>query len=92
MHDVGLQFGLIAEKVAAVNPDLVVRDKNGEIYIVRYDALNAMLRNQFLKQRRKGEQQEGKIQQQGYKLQEQEAMITAKEGIASDSRSSAKAD
>jgi hypothetical protein len=37
------QFGLIAEEVAEVNPDLVVRDKNGEIYSVRYDQVNAML-------------------------------------------------
>ncbi|MEP6586501.1 MAG: tail fiber domain-containing protein, partial [Candidatus Udaeobacter sp.] len=35
------QFGLIAEEVAEVNPNLVVRDKNGEIYTVRYDAVNA---------------------------------------------------
>ena len=46
------QFGLIAEEVAAVNPDLVVRDKNGEIYTVRYDAVNAMLLNEFLKEHR----------------------------------------
>jgi hypothetical protein len=52
------QFGLIAEEVAAVNPDLVVRDKNGEIYTVRYDAVNAMLLNEFLKQHRKSEEQE----------------------------------
>jgi uncharacterized coiled-coil protein SlyX len=44
------QFGLIAEEVAQVNPDLVVRDENGEIYTVRYDAVNAMLLNEFLKQ------------------------------------------
>ena len=44
------QFGLIAEQVAEVNPDLVVRDKNGEIYTVRYDAVNAMLLNEFLKE------------------------------------------
>ena len=44
------QFGLIAEEVAKVNPDLVVRDRNGEIYSVRYDAVNAMLLNEFLKQ------------------------------------------
>ena len=49
------QFGLIAEDVAAVNPDLVVRDKNGEIYTVRYDAVNAMLLNEFLKEHRKVE-------------------------------------
>jgi len=44
------QFGLIAEDVAAVNRDLVVRDKNGEIYTVRHDAVNAMLLNEFLKE------------------------------------------
>ena len=44
------QFGLIAEDVAKVNPDLVVRDKNGEIYSVRYDQVNAMLLNEFLKE------------------------------------------
>jgi uncharacterized coiled-coil protein SlyX len=44
------QFGLIAEEVAKVNPDLVVRDEDGEIYTVRYDAVNAMLLNEFLKE------------------------------------------
>src|SRR6266481_3118358 len=43
-------FGLIAEEVAQVNPDLVVRDDKGEIYTVRYDAVNAMLLNEFLKE------------------------------------------
>jgi len=51
------QFGLIAEEVAEVNPDLVVRDENGEIYTVRYEAVNAMLLNEFLKEHRKVEQQ-----------------------------------
>ena len=51
------QFGLIAEEVASVNPNLVVRDENGEIYTVRYDAVNAMLLNEFLKEHRKVEQQ-----------------------------------
>ena len=58
------QFGLIAEEVAKVNPDLVVRDRNGEIYSVRYDAVNAMLLNEFLKEHRKNEQRESKIQEQ----------------------------
>jgi Chaperone of endosialidase len=44
------QFGLIAEEVAEVNQDLVVRDENGEIYTVRYEAVNAMLLNEFLKE------------------------------------------
>jgi hypothetical protein len=47
------QFGLIAEEVAEVNPDLVVRDDKGEVYTVRYDAVNAMLLNEFLKEHRK---------------------------------------
>ena len=46
---------MIAEEVAAVNADLVVRDKTGEVYTVRYEAVNAMLLNEFLKERRKGE-------------------------------------
>jgi uncharacterized coiled-coil protein SlyX len=50
------QFGLIAEEVAAVNPDLVVRDQNDEIYTVRYEAVNAMLLNEFLKEHRKVEE------------------------------------
>jgi Chaperone of endosialidase len=57
------QFGLIAEEVAEVDPDLVVRDKNGEIYTVRYDAVNAMLLNEFLKEHRKNEEQEATIAQ-----------------------------
>ena len=51
------QFGLIAEEVAKVNPDLVVRNRNGEIYSVRYEAVNAMLLNEFLKEHRKLEVQ-----------------------------------
>ena len=58
------QFGLIAEEVAKVNPDLVVRDEKGEIYTVRYDAVNAMLLNEFLKEHRKVERQDQKIQEQ----------------------------
>jgi hypothetical protein len=58
------QFGLIAEEVAEVNPDLVVRDKNGDVYSVRYDTVNAMLLNEFLKEHRKVEEQARKLQQQ----------------------------
>ena len=50
-------FGLIAEEVEKVNPDLVVRDKEGKPYTVRYDQVNAMLLNEFLKEHRKVEQQ-----------------------------------
>ena len=55
------QFGLIAEEVAKVNADLVVRDDDGEIYTVRYEAVNAMLLNEFLKEHRKVERQEATI-------------------------------
>ena len=57
------QFGLIAEEVAKVNPDLVVRDAQGQIYTVRYDAVNAMLLNEFLKEHRKVQEQEATIAQ-----------------------------
>jgi hypothetical protein len=56
-----LQFGLIAEEVAEVNPDLVVCDKEGEVYTVRYDAVNAMLLNEFLKEHRKVQQLEKQV-------------------------------
>ena len=49
------QFGLVAEDVAKVNPDLVVRDKEGKPYSVRYDQVNAMLLNEFLKERKEVE-------------------------------------
>ena len=58
------QFGLIAEEVAEVNPDLVARGKNGEIYTVRYEAVNAMLLNEFLKEHKKMETQASKINNQ----------------------------
>src|SRR5207248_7349502 len=47
------QFGLIAEDVEKVNPDLIVRDKENKPYSVRYDQVNAMLLNEFLKEHRK---------------------------------------
>ena len=55
------QFGLVAEDVEAVNPDLVVRDGEGKVNTVRYDAVNAMLLNEFLKEHRKMQQQEATI-------------------------------
>jgi Chaperone of endosialidase len=69
------QFGLIAEEVAKVNPDLVVRDKNGEVYTVRYDAVNAMLLNEFLKAHRKMEEQDKRIDELTAHLKEQAAQI-----------------
>jgi septal ring factor EnvC (AmiA/AmiB activator) len=58
------QFGLIAEEVAQVNSDLVVRDKQGKPYTVRYDAVNAMLLNEFRKEHKKVEAQSHKIREQ----------------------------
>ena len=57
------QFGLVAEDVEKVNPALIVRDKEGKPYSVRYDQVNAMLLNEFLKERRKNEEQEATIAQ-----------------------------
>ena len=50
------QFGLIAEQVEKVNPDLVVRDPKGEVTGVRYEVVNAMLLNEFLKEHKKVEE------------------------------------
>jgi len=69
------QFGLIAEEVAEVNPDLIVRDKNGKPYSVRYDQVNAMLLNEFLKEHRKVEEQQGTIGQLKSNAAKQEATI-----------------
>ena len=55
------QFGLVAEDVEKVNSDLVARDKDGKPYTVRYEAVNAMLLNEFLKEHRKNEEQEKTI-------------------------------
>jgi hypothetical protein len=58
------QLGLVAEDVEKVNPDLVVRDKEGKPYSVRYEAVNAMLLNEFLKEHRKVEKLEATVAQQ----------------------------
>ena len=63
------QFGLVAEEVEKVNPDLVVRDRDGKAYTVRYDAVNAMLLNELLKEHRKVEEQEMTITQLKTELQ-----------------------
>ena len=57
------QFGLVAEEVAKVNPDLVVADDQGKPFTVRYDEINVMLLNEFLKEHRKVETQDKKVQQ-----------------------------
>jgi hypothetical protein len=58
------QFSLVAEEVEKINPDLIVRDADGKTYTVRYEAVNAMLLNEFLKQHRKVQEQEAAIAQQ----------------------------
>ena len=68
------EFGLIAEEVAEINPDLVVRDENGEIYTVRYEAVNAMLLNEFLKEHRTVQEQKATISQLKTMVERQEAI------------------
>jgi len=58
------QFGLIAEEVAEVNPDLILRDDQGAILSVRYEQINAMLLNEFLKEHKKVEALETTVAQQ----------------------------
>jgi Chaperone of endosialidase len=69
-------FGLIAEEVDKVCPDLVGRDAKGQIDYVSYKAVNAMLLNEFLKEHKRVQQQAGKIEEQDRKLEQQEATIT----------------
>ena len=58
------QFGLVAEEVEKVNPALVTRDAQGKVYTVRYEAVNAMLLNEFLKQHRNVQELEATVAQQ----------------------------
>ena len=69
------QFGLVAEQVEKVNPDLVARDGEGKPYTVRYEAVNAMLLNEFLKEHRKVEEQAVTIEQQERRLTELERAV-----------------
>ena len=69
------QFGLIAEEVAKMNPALVLPDKDGKPYSVRYDAVNAMLLNEFLKEHRKVQEQDATIAQVKSTTTRQEATI-----------------
>jgi hypothetical protein len=71
------QFGLVAEEVEKVNPNLVVRDNEGRPYSVRYDQVNAMLLNEFLKEHRKVEQLEKQIQALTAGLQKVSAQLEA---------------
>jgi Chaperone of endosialidase len=71
------QFGLVAEEVEKVNPDLVVRDVDGKPYTVRYEAVNAMLLNEFLKEHHKVEEQAATIARQRKDFQASIAKLEA---------------
>jgi len=71
------QLGLVAEEVEKVNPDLVVRDKEGKPYSVRYDQVNAMLLNEFLKEHRKVENLKNDFQTAVAQQQNEIAALTA---------------
>ena len=82
------QFGLVAEQVEKVNPDLVARDEEGKPYTVRYEAVNAMLLNEFLKEHRKVESLEKEMKALSTALQkvsnELELMKAAPRVVAND--------
>jgi predicted RNase H-like nuclease (RuvC/YqgF family) len=69
------QFGLIAEEVEKVNPDLVARDADGKAYTVRYEAVNAMLLNEFLKEHRTVQELKKEIAALTATVKEQAAQI-----------------
>ena len=69
------QFGLVAEEVEKLNPDLVARDGQGKVYTVRYEAVNAMLLNEFLKEHRRVQELQATVAQLTAGLKEQESLI-----------------
>jgi hypothetical protein len=69
------QFGLVAEEVEKVSPDLVVRDKEGKPYSVRYEQINAMLLNEFLKEHRKVQKLEAALEAVNERFKAQDAKI-----------------
>ena len=71
------QFGLVAEEVAKVNPDLVARDAKGEVYTVRYEAVNAMLLNEFLKEHSTMEELKSKVARQEATIAQQHKDLQA---------------
>jgi len=76
------QFGLIAEEVEKAAPALVARDDQGEPYTVRYEAVNAMLLNEFLKQHRTVEEQSAQIATLTTRLEKLEQRLNQKNGGA----------
>jgi len=75
------QFGLVAEDVEKVNPDLVTRGRDGKLYTVRYDAVNAMLLNEFLKEHRRVEEQGATIAKQQKQI---EALTTGLQKVSAE--------
>jgi DNA-directed RNA polymerase specialized sigma54-like protein len=71
------QFGLVAEEVEKVNPDLVVRDEDGNVTTVRYEAVNAMLLNEFLKEHQRAVEEHRKVEEQGAMIARQQKQIEA---------------
>ena len=80
------QFGLIAEEVAKVNPALVLPDKERKPFTVRYDAVNAMLLNEFLKEHRTVEQQERELAQQETTIAQLKSAVTRQEATVAEQR------
>jgi uncharacterized coiled-coil protein SlyX len=68
--------------VERVNPDLVARDEKGQVYTVRYEAVNAMLLNEFLKEHRKGQEQERKVAGLEATVAQQQKQIAAQQATA----------
>ena len=75
------QFGLIAEQVDKVNPDLVVRGEDGKVTTVRYEAVNAMLLNEFLKEHRKVDEEQHKCRMGGECRQQQKQIEALTAGL-----------
>ena len=78
------QFGLIAEEVEKVNPKLVAHDIDGKAYAVRYDAVNAMLLNEFLKEHKAFVEEQRKVQEQGATITELKKEITSLVGTVKE--------
>ena len=75
--DRSLQFGLVAEDVEKINPDLVARDAADKVYTVRYEAVNAMLLNEFLKEHRTVQELKKRIEALTAGLQKVSAQLEA---------------
>ena len=76
------QFGLVAEEVEKVNPDLVIRDEEGTPHTVRYEQINAMLLNEFLKEHRKVQALEAAVADLAAKLQQVSAQVKLNSSVA----------